>query len=95
MRTGCIASVLGAGIPRLVLLFLWIFTPRLGNVFGTFIWPLFGFLFMPLTTIVYVLVYNSSHGLSFWGLVAVILALLVDLGSYAAGLLGSSNKRGY
>ncbi|HHJ06843.1 MAG TPA: hypothetical protein ENK24_05025 [Anaerolineae bacterium] len=95
MRTGCIASVLGAGIPRLVLLFLWLFTSRLGNVFDTFFWPLLGFLFMPLTTIVYVLVYRPGHGLGGWGLVAVILALLIDLGSYGAGILGSSNRRDY
>ncbi len=95
MRAGCIASILGAGIPRLALLFLWILTPRLGNVFDTFIWPLLGFLFMPLTTIVYVLAYKPGHGLGFWGLIVVILALLVDLGSYAAGLLGSGNRREY
>ena len=95
MKAGCIASVFGAGIPRLALLFLWIFTPRLGNVFDTFFWPLLGLLFMPLTTIGYVLVYKSGYGVGVWGLVAVILALLVDLGSYAAGLLGSSSKRGY
>ncbi len=95
MRTGCIASVLGAGIPRLVLLFLWLFTSRLGDAFDTFFWPLLGFLFMPLTTIVYVLVYSPGHGLGGWGLVAVILALLIDLGSYGAGILGSSNRRDY
>ncbi|HEY85296.1 MAG TPA: hypothetical protein G4N96_09325 [Chloroflexi bacterium] len=95
MRAGCIAAILGAGISRLALLFLWLFTSGMNNVFDTFFWPLLGFLFMPLTTIVYVLAYNPRHGLSFWGLIAVILALIVDLGTYMAGFLNGDNNRDY
>jgi hypothetical protein len=67
--------------PRLGLLIVWIARPALVDAaFGTFIWPLLGIIFLPFTTLIYVIVYTPGIGLTGGGWFWVILALLLDIG---------------
>jgi len=81
---GCLFVLLAAISPRLVLVLLWIFNTNLASrAFNGSVIPLFGFLFLPFTTLVYIFVYNPVTGqLSGWGLFWVLLAILIDLGNY-------------
>lgn len=83
---GCLFIMFGGLFPRLGLLILWIARPGLVDAsFNTFILPLLGIIFLPFTTLIYVIVYVPGVGLTGWGLFWVILALLLDIGH-----LGSS-----
>lgn len=86
---GCclFASVL-AGAPRLAFLLWWLFQPtRINMTFdNTWLVPLLGWLCLPWTTLMYVFVYPG--GLSFVNWVFLVLALLIDLGSYGGGAYG-------
>lgn len=67
---------------RIGLIIVWASTPLVNNAFsGGWILPLLGLLFLPITTLVYVVVFALGHGVNgsawFW----VVLALLYDLGS--------------
>jgi len=90
---GCL-WILGALImPRLLLFVLWIigFFEN-ADPWNTWIWPLLGFFFMPVTTLTFGLahVYNGGD-FSFWWIVGMILAVLYDLGSGgSAGAKGRS-----
>jgi len=77
--------------PRAILLIWWIVNPVMwAAAFSTFIWPLLGFLFLPWTTLMYVLV--AAGGISggdwFW----MALALVGDIASYAGGAVGGRGR---
>ena len=52
--------------------------------FNTFILPLLGIIFLPFTTLIYVIVYTPGVGLTGWGFIWVIIALLLDLSHWGA-----------
>ena len=83
MNMGCLLTGIITLGPRLVLLFVWIFSDRISTVFEGFLIPLLGFLFLPFTTLAYLLVWNVQSGVSgaAWFLVAG--GLLFDIGTYA------------
>jgi hypothetical protein len=65
--------------PRLVLLFMWIFGPRVNLAFNIWIMPLLGLIFLPYTTIMYVLVWSPVTGVSGWDWVWVLLGVGLDV----------------
>src|SRR5689334_19045585 len=94
MCFGCIFAIGAAFFPRLAVLFLWIFDPGLVNraFHNTFIWPLLGIIFLPFTTLMYVLVYNPVYGLYGWGWFWVILGFLLDISSYSSSAYTNRNR---
>jgi len=88
---GCLFALCAATFPRLALLFVWLFTPLVERAFhGGFLAPLLGIIFLPFTTLIYVLVYNPVYGVTGWGWLWVILAFLFDLGAYSGS--GYTNR---
>ena len=74
--------------PRAVIVVWWILAPLLWSAtFGTFLLPFLGFLFLPWTTLMYVLV--APGGLVGLDYLWLALALLADLASHAgSGVYG-------
>ncbi len=70
---------------RIALLWVWIGTPLVGRAFhGGWLLPLLGIILLPITTLVYVLVYAlSGNGVTGWGWLWVVLAVLLDLGAHS------------
>jgi len=83
---GCIFALGAAFFPRLGVLALWLFTPLVNRAFDTFIVPLLGLIFLPLTTVIYVLVIPGGLGGFEWLL--IIVGFLIDLGAYGGGVFG-------
>ncbi|MGH3145941.1 MAG: hypothetical protein ACRDTR_09095 [Rubrobacter sp.] len=82
---GCLLAIFAGLFPRLALLVLWIARPALvGAAFGTFILPLLGFIFLPFTTLIYVLVYTPGVGVVGLEWIWVIIALILDVGHWGA-----------
>ncbi len=82
---GCLLAMFGGLFPRLGVLIIWIARPALVDAaFNTFILPLLGIIFLPFTTLIYVIVYVPGVGLTSWGLFWVILALVLDVGQLGA-----------
>ncbi len=84
---GCLFALLALISPRLALLFIWIFSSLLSQAFDSWIIPLLGFFLLPWTTLAYVAFWDWGTGRHVAGFewFFVILAFLVDLGSYAQG----------
>ena len=58
----CLVTVLVFLGPRLGILVWWLLDmPRWNLTFNTFIWPLLGFIFLPWTTLAYVLVFPWNN----------------------------------
>jgi hypothetical protein len=82
----CLIGCLALFMPRLALFLVWLFSHYLDAAYGTFLWPLLGFIFMPLTTLAYAWAWHQGNGsVAGIGLVVVVIAVLVDLGLIGTG----------
>ncbi|NLG49387.1 MAG: hypothetical protein GX552_04670 [Chloroflexi bacterium] len=90
----CVLTVLVLAGPRLAILIWWLLNPLRWQVtFPNFIVPLLGFILLPFTTLMYVLV--APGGVVGFDWVWLVLALLLDLGSYGGGAYGNRERLGY
>jgi hypothetical protein len=64
--------------PRLALILMWIVGPRVNAAFDTFIVPLLGLIFLPYTTIMWVLVWSPVTGVYGWDWVWIGLGVMLD-----------------
>jgi hypothetical protein len=64
---------------------MWLFTDLLNRAFESALVPVLGFFLLPWTTLAYVAMWSSSNGVRGFEWFIVILAFLIDLGSYARG----------
>ena len=75
----CLLAMGAAIAPRLIFIIMWIFGERINMVFDTWIWPLLGVIFVPYTTIMYVLVWTPGIGVAGWDWLWIGLGLLLDI----------------
>ena len=76
--------------PRIVLVLVWLFSDYLGRAYDMWVWPLLGFIFMPLTTLTYAFAHNQTGGnVSGFYVIILVVAVLIDL-----GMLGGGGKLG-
>jgi len=75
-------------MPRFAIILLVIFSDYIGRAYQTAVWPFIGFLIMPLTTLAYAWAINSRGSVAGIHLVALVIAVLLDL-----GLVGGSASR--
>jgi hypothetical protein len=79
---GCLFLLLTLVSPRLGILVLWIFTDYVNKAFSLWLWPLLGLVFLPWTTLFYILVAAPVGSISFWGWLMIALGLLTDVSTY-------------
>lgn len=80
--------ILGIAFPRLILVVLFFFTNFLDRAYHGLLIPLLGFLFLPLTTLIYAWIVNSGGSATGVYLVALVICVAADL-----GLIGHSAWR--
>lgn len=89
---GCFVVALGAFFPRIALALLWLFGDTVERAFdNNWLIPLLGLLFLPYTTLTYVLLYWWLGEVVGFTWFFVVLAFLIDIGSYAS----SARARNY
>jgi hypothetical protein len=81
----CVVVLIALIFPRIALLCVWLFSDYLGRAYHMILWPLLGFIFMPLTTLAYAWAINSNGSVSGGFFLIVLLAALIDLGSLGGG----------
>ena len=75
----CLFAVLVFLGPRAAILVWWLISPVLWQqAFDNFLWPLLGFIFVPWTTLMYVLVFPG--GIDGFDWVWLALGLILDIG---------------
>jgi hypothetical protein len=89
----CLLALFGAFFPRVAFLFFWIARPVLvSDAFGSsWLLPILGVVFLPFTTLVYVLLYHPGIGVVGLGWFWVGLAFLIDLSHW----FGAYSQRRY
>ena len=82
---GCLLAVFAGMFPRVALVIFWIARPdRMEDTFTTFLWPLLGIVFLPFTTLIYVLLYVPGAGVTGFDWWWIALALVLDIGHWGA-----------
>jgi len=77
--------------PRLAILVWWLIRPLyIGNAFSSWLWGILGWLFLPWTTLMYLIVY--PQGIVGFDWIWLGLGLLFDIGSYAGGGYGNRDR---
>jgi hypothetical protein len=80
----CCVALLAFGLgPRLALLLVWIFGDRVDHAFDSWIWPFLGLLFLPWTTLMYIIVWGPG-GVDGAEWILVALGVVLDIASYGA-----------
>jgi hypothetical protein len=83
---GCFVALLALLSPRLALFAIWVFSDLLSRAFDSWVVPLLGFFLLPWTTLAYAAFWGlSTNGVEGFEWFFVILAFLIDLGSWAQG----------
>jgi hypothetical protein len=86
---GCLLVLLASFAPRVALALIWIFTNLVDRAFSGFVVPLLGLIFLPFTTLFYVLAWSPVGGVSGWGWFFVTIGVVFDIGHWAgAGYTG-------
>jgi hypothetical protein len=70
--------------PRFALLMIWIFGERVELAFDSWFWPLLGLLFLPWTTLAYVLAWSPIGGVDGAEWLLVALGFVADIATYSA-----------
>ncbi len=86
------AAILG---PRAVAIIWWLLdATRWNAAFNTILIPILGIVFLPWTTLAFVLA-SSSGSLTGFGLVVVIIGLFIDIGTYGSSAYTKKDDLGF
>jgi hypothetical protein len=89
----CLLTLIAVLFPRVLIAVLWIFTNWFNGVFSTVLWPILGFIFMPLTTLWYSVVIKQYGGQwNAFTIIVMVLAVVFDLGSNNSGYKHQRNR---
>ena len=91
----CFFLVLASLGPRFALLMIWIFGERVDLAFDSWFWPLLGLLFLPWTTLAYVLAWSPVGGVSGAEWLIVALGVVGDIATYSARKATSTYQARY
>jgi hypothetical protein len=90
----CLLAVLVLLFPRVAIVVLWLFTNFFSGVYENVLIPLAGFLFLPVTLVAYTWLVKDKYPVDAFFLIVMIVALVIDLGSFGGGWRHRRRDRG-
>jgi membrane-bound ClpP family serine protease len=90
---GCLLIVFLA-FPRVALVLLFLFSNFLQRAYHGLILPLLGFIFLPLTTLVYAWMANMGQPITGINLLILVVTVVIDLGGLSGGEYHRRRRRG-
>jgi hypothetical protein len=81
----CLFLVLFLAFPRVAMVLMFLFSTYLQRAYHSLLILALGFVFLPLTTIVYAWLVNSHQHIEGVNLVILIVAVLIDAGGLGSG----------
>ena len=91
----CLALTAGFLGPRIALFVWWVFGNKVDVAFDTWIWPLLGLVFLPWTTLAYVVAWGPIDAVSGAGWLLVALGFAADIATYSARAAKSRYQTAY
>jgi hypothetical protein len=89
----CLFALMAGFFPRLAAIFLWLARPGLFSAAfgGAWLWPLLGVIFLPFTTLFYVILWSPT-GLTGWDWFWLIMAFVIDIMHYTSTAYSNRNQ---
>ena len=85
----CLLALLVVAFPRVAIVLLWLFTNFFAGIYHGIVIPVLGFIFLPLTLIVYTYIQKTTPGaMGTQQLIFLFIAVILDL-----GLVGGAYRR--
>lgn len=82
----CLLGLLAVAFPRVAIVLLWLFTNFFAGVYTNIVIPVLGFIFLPLTLIVYTYLQKTHPGaMGTQQLIFLFIAVILDLGLLGGG----------
>lgn len=81
----CLLLLLFLAFPRVVLVLMFLLSDYLTRAYHGLLIPLLGFIFLPLTTLVYAWEVNSHLAIQGVNLLLLVIAVVIDLGGLGGG----------
>lgn len=81
----CILLLLVLAFPRVILVLMFFLSNYLTRAYHNLLIPVLGFIFLPLTTIVYAWEVNSHMALTGVNLFLLVIAAIIDVGGLGGG----------
>ncbi|MBV9505734.1 MAG: hypothetical protein JO323_12095 [Acidobacteriia bacterium] len=81
----CLLVLLVTLFPRVVLVLMFLLSNYLTRAYHGLLLPLLGFIFLPLTTIIYAWLVNSHLPLEGVNLILLVVAVIIDVGGLGGG----------
>lgn len=82
---GCLVLIVLLAFPRIALVLLFLFSNYLQRAYHGLILPILGFLFLPLTTLVYAWMVNTGQPTTGVNLIILVIAVVIDVGGLGGG----------
>ena len=82
----CLLALLVVAFPRVAIVLLWLFTNFFTGIYHGIVIPVLGFIFLPLTLIVYTYIQKTTPGaMGTQQLIFLFIAVILDLGLIGGG----------
>jgi hypothetical protein len=81
----CFLLILFVAFPRVALVLLCFFSTYLQRAYHGLLLPILGFIFLPLTTLVYAWMMNTSQPVAGLNLIILIIAVVIDVAGWGGG----------
>jgi hypothetical protein len=81
----CLIVILLLAFPRIALVLTFLFSNYLQRAYHGLLLPLLGFIFLPLTTLVYAWMVNTAQPIAGINLIILVIAVVVDVGGLGSG----------
>jgi hypothetical protein len=81
----CLLVVLILAFPRVVLVLMFLFSHYLERAYHGLLLPVLGFIFLPLTTVVYAWMVNTGRPIEGINLLFLVIAAVIDAGGLSGG----------
>jgi hypothetical protein len=86
-----VMAVIALAFSRVVLVLMLLFSDYLERAYHGYMLPFVGFVFLPVTTILYAWMVNNNEPIAGVNLILLVAAVLIDAGSWGGG--GYSRRR--
>lgn len=81
----CLLVIGILAFPRIILFLMWLFSNVLDRAYHGILIPILGFIFLPVTTIVYAWLVTNGMPLEGINILFLVIAVLIDAGSHGGG----------
>lgn len=88
----CLLLILIVAFPRIALVLMFLFSNYLQRAYHNLIVPVIGFIFLPLTTLVYAWMTNTHEPIAGVNLIILVIAVVIDVGGLGGGSVYRSRR---